>query len=38
MKLTELRPMLWTENLHETVEFYKIILRLNALDLMGNWG
>lgn len=38
MKLTELRPMLWTENLHETVEFYKVILRLPALDRLGIGG
>lgn len=38
MKLTELRPMIWTENLHETIEFYTQILSFICKEINENWG
>jgi uncharacterized glyoxalase superfamily protein PhnB len=33
MKLTAIRPMLWTENLTETVEFYTRVLGFTCSDI-----
>jgi catechol 2,3-dioxygenase-like lactoylglutathione lyase family enzyme len=33
MKLTAIRPMLWTENLTETVEFYTRVLGFICRDM-----
>jgi uncharacterized glyoxalase superfamily protein PhnB len=38
MKLTELRPMLWTENLQETVDFYVDVLGFVCDELNDDWG
>jgi uncharacterized glyoxalase superfamily protein PhnB len=38
MKLTELRPMLWTENLHESVKFYKEVLGFESGELNEDSG
>lgn len=38
MKLTELRPILWTENLRETVEFYTQKLNFTCDELNEEWG
>ena len=38
MKLTELRPMLWTENLNESVEFYTNILGFICNENNEEWG
>src|SRR5579862_6891149 len=38
MKLTGLRPMLWTKDLHETVDFYTNILHFKCESVNENWG
>jgi uncharacterized glyoxalase superfamily protein PhnB len=38
MSLTELRPMLWTENLHESIKFYQEILGFECGELNDGWG
>jgi catechol 2,3-dioxygenase-like lactoylglutathione lyase family enzyme len=38
MKLTELRPMLWTKNLQETVRFYTEILNFTCDEIDEDWG
>ncbi len=38
MKLTALRPMLWTENLTETVEFYTRVLGFTCGEINEVWG
>lgn len=38
MKINSLRPMLWTENLHETVDFYVKILDFTCGELNEDWG
>jgi uncharacterized glyoxalase superfamily protein PhnB len=38
MKLTDLRPMLWTENLRETVDFYVGVLGFACGELNDQWG
>lgn len=37
MKLTHLRPLLWTENLHETVDFYTKVLGFICGELNEDW-
>jgi hypothetical protein len=38
MKITELRPMLWTEDLHGSVDFYTNILGFSCNELNEDWG
>ena len=38
MKLTGLRPMLWTENLSETVDFYTNTLNFICDEKNDEWG
>lgn len=38
MKLTELRPMLWTENLSETIDFYVRTLSFTCDESNDDWG
>ncbi len=38
MKLTELRPMLWTEDLRGTVDFYTKILGFTCSEFNEDWG
>jgi uncharacterized glyoxalase superfamily protein PhnB len=38
MKLTRLRPIIWTENLHETVDFYVKNLGFNCGELVAEWN
>lgn len=38
MKLTGLRPILWTENLRETIEFYTQILNFTCDESNEEWG
>jgi uncharacterized glyoxalase superfamily protein PhnB len=38
MKLTAIRPMLWTENLTETVEFYTRVLGFTCSDINESSG
>ena len=38
MKITELRPMLWTEDLHESVKFYTEALGFKADEVNDEWG
>lgn len=38
MKLTDLRPMLWTENLSETVDFYVGVLGFTCDEINEDWG
>ena len=38
MKITELRPMLWTENLQETIDFYTEILGFTCGETNEDWG
>jgi catechol 2,3-dioxygenase-like lactoylglutathione lyase family enzyme len=38
MKLTELRPMLWTESLQETIDFYTTVLGFTADEVNDDWG
>ncbi|MCW5962220.1 MAG: VOC family protein [Pyrinomonadaceae bacterium] len=38
MKLTELRPMLWTENLDDSINFYVEILGFTCVERNDDWG
>ena len=38
MKLTGLRPILWTENLRETIDFYTQILSFTCGESNEEWG
>ena len=38
MKLTGLTPMMWTENLTETSEFYTAILKFELAEINEDWG
>lgn len=38
MKINSLRPMMWTEHLHETVDFYVNILDFTCGELNEDWG
>ena len=38
MKITELRPMLWTEDLHGTIEFYTETLGFTVEEVNEDWG
>lgn len=38
MKLLELRPMLWTENLHATIDFYVDVLGFVCDERNDAWG
>ncbi len=38
MKLTYLRPILWTEQLHETIDFYTNILGFTCGEFNDDWG
>jgi uncharacterized glyoxalase superfamily protein PhnB len=38
MRLTKLRPTLWTENLHATVDFYVQVLGFICEEFNEHWG
>ena len=38
MKVTELRPMMWTEDLAGSIEFYKNILGFSEGEVNLDWG
>lgn len=38
MKVTALRPMLWTEDLGETVDFYVNVLGFSCVQKNDDWG
>lgn len=38
MKITELRPMLWTEDLDGTIEFYTNVLGFTCGERNDDWG
>ena len=38
MKITELRPMLWTEDLPESIKFYTETLGFTADEVNEDWG
>lgn len=38
MKLNRLTPMMWTENLDETIEFYTKVLGFNCAEVNHDWG
>lgn len=38
MKLTELRPMLWTEDLKGSVDFYVNVLGFTCDEISEEWG
>lgn len=38
MKLTNLRPMLWTEDLQASVDFYRDVLGFEAVEFRDDWG
>jgi len=38
MKLTGLRPMLWTEDLTGSVKFYTEVLGFDAVEVREDWG
>jgi phosphoribosylaminoimidazole-succinocarboxamide synthase len=38
VKMTEVRPILWTKNLHESVDFYTKVIGFKCDDLNDNWG
>lgn len=38
MRVTELRPMLWTEDLYKTVAFYTETLGFKANEVNHDWG
>lgn len=38
MRITALRPMLWTEDLHGTIRFYTETLGFTADEVNGEWG
>ena len=38
MKLTDLRPMLWTEKLQETIDYYVDVLGFTCDEQNEEWG
>ena len=38
MKITALRPMLWTDKLVETIEFYSSVLGFQVASKNDDWG
>lgn len=38
MKITELRPMLWTGSLQETIDFYTDVLGFTCVERNPDWG
>jgi len=38
MSLQNLRPMLWTEDLTGSVDFYTAVLRFTANEINNDWG
>jgi catechol 2,3-dioxygenase-like lactoylglutathione lyase family enzyme len=38
MKLQSIRPMLWTHNLNDTVNFYTDILKFSLVNRNDDWG
>jgi len=38
MKITELRPMLWTKQLKESIEFYESKLQFECTSFNEEWG
>lgn len=38
MKITELRPMLWIEDLRGTIDFYVDVLEFTRGELNEDWG
>ena len=38
MKITELRPMLWTEDLRGTIDFYVDVLGFTCVEFNEDWG
>jgi len=38
MSITELRPMLWTEDLKGTLDFYTRVLGFSASEVNEEWG
>lgn len=38
MKYIALRPMLWTEQLNESIEFYTTLLEFELLERNEDWG
>jgi len=38
MKITELRPMMWTEDLGGTIEFYTAVLGFTCVERNDDWG
>ena len=38
MKITDLRPMIWTEDFAGTVEFYTRVLGFECNERNDNWG
>ena len=38
MKITDLRPMLWTEDLDGTIEFYTDMLGFTCDEVNDDWG
>ncbi len=38
MRITELRPMMWTEDMHGTIDFYTNILGFTCAVFNENWG
>ncbi len=38
MKLNGLRPILWVQNLEETIEFYTKVLEFNLVEYNEDWG
>ncbi|MGB7068569.1 MAG: VOC family protein [Pyrinomonadaceae bacterium] len=38
MKITEIRPMLWTEDLYGTIDFYTSVLGFTACEVNDDWG
>ena len=38
MRISELRPLLWTEDLHGTVKFYTETLGFTADEVNDDWG
>lgn len=38
MKITELRPMLWTEDMKATIDFYVNVLGFTCVEFNEEWG
>ncbi len=38
MRITELRPMMWTEDLQETIDFYVEVLGFTCGERNADWG